>query len=272
MMPLICPGCGGRLDVEPERKLVPFSCPYCMKRLEPQRNGQAIVLKAASNAASLSQAASAHASGQAALTNPVDTAGALLQKSQEEGDPKKRYALLLEAEKANPDNLNVQKALLLHGRWHERDRRKLDFSVIKCYLLHAFEEPKAHTAIQREQMVDELFHEERLGRAMSIAPDPRSFLQEYLTALSQEYIRLFLKGSSKHMRPVFGFAPAGKPSKLLAAPAAGMIRSMLGDPLLTDEEQETLARAFYEGFDLECEGETGHLDAALGADLALLKD
>jgi hypothetical protein len=263
MMPLICPGCGGRLDVEPERKLVPFTCPYCTRRLEPQKNGQAIVLKAVSNAAS---------SGQAVPSNPVDTAASLLQKSQEEGDPKKRYALLLDAEKADPINLNVQKALLLHGRWHERDRRKLDFSVIKCYLLHAFEEPKAHTAIQREQMVDELFHEERLKRAMDLAPDPRAFLREYLTALSQEYIRLFLKGSSKYMRPVFGFAPAGKPSKLLAAPAAGMIKSMLGDPLLMDEEQETLAHAFYDGFDLECEGETGHLDAALGADLALLKD
>ena len=265
MMPLICPGCGGRLDVEPERKLVPFSCPYCARRLEPQKNGQAIVLKAISNASSVvsSQAASVQ-------PKPEDTAAVLLQKAQEESDPKKRYAVLLEAEKADPDNLNVQKTLLLHGRWHERDRRKIDFSVIKCYLLHAFEEPRAHTAAQREQMVDELFHEERLERAMGMAPDPRAFLLEYLTALSQEYIRLFLKGSSKHMRPVFGFAPAGKPSKLLAVPAAGMIRSMLGDPQLTYEEQETIARAFYAGFDLECEGETGHLDAALNGDLERL--
>lgn len=261
MMPLICPGCGGRLDVEPERKLVPFSCPYCGAGLEPQKNGQATVLKAVPGAALLS--------GQAAPAQqrPADTAATLLQRSQEEGDPVRRYALLLEAEKADPGSLNVQKALLLHGRWHERDRRKIDFSVIKSYLLHAFEEPRAHAPAQREQMITELFHEERLERAMGMAPDPQAFLREYLTALSQEYIKLFLKGSSKHMRPVFGFAPAGKPAKLLASPAALMIKNMLGDPLVTQEEQQTLARAFYEGFGRECEDETRYLDDALGEDL-----
>ncbi len=266
MMPLICPSCGGRMDIEAERKLVPYSCPYCAVRLLPEKNGQAVVLKVPETGAP--QTYPADKPAPHSLEDPVP----YLKKAQEESDPVKRYALLKKAEEAAPEDLRVQKALLLHGRFHERDRRKVDFSVIKCYLLHAFEVPEEHTHAQREQMVRELFEEERLQKAMALAGDPQAFLKEYLTALSGEYIRLFLKGSSRYMKPIFGFAPVGKPQRLLAEPVADMIERMLSEPLLTGPRQELLSRAFYAGFAQEFQGETLFLEEALGSLKERLKD
>lgn len=271
MMPLICPGCGGRMDIEAERKLVPFSCPYCAAHLSPEKNGQAVVLKADVLQAAQAAAPDTRPAAEPA-SRPLEDPLPYLRKAQEESDPARRYALLLKAEEAAPQDLRVQKALLLHGRLHERDKRKVDFSVIKCYLLHAFEVPQEHAKAQREQMVKELFEEERLLKAMALAGDPQAFLREYLTALSGEYIRLFLKGSSRYMKPVFGFAPIGKPHKLLAEPVAAMIERMLEDPLLTNPQQAMLSRAFYAGFAQEFQGETLFLEEALGSLKERLKD
>ncbi len=258
-MPLICPGCGGRMDIDAERELVPFSCPYCAMQLAPQKNGQAVVLKASAAPAAVKP------------PRPGENISGLLRLAQEESDPVKRYALLQRAEEAAPDNLQVQKALLLHGRLHERDKRKIDFSVIKCYLLHVFEEPETYSFAKREEKIQGLFTEDRLVRAMDKAPDGQAFLKDYLTSLSQEYIHLFLRGSSRHMRPIFGFAPAGKPARLLAAPAALMIRCILKEPALSQDQRELLARAFYKAYDQEF-SETAHLDEMLGEQSEELKN
>ena len=264
MMPLICPSCGGRMNIEAERKLVPFSCPYCKAGLVPEKNGQAVVLKAATNAMSSQPTPASPSLAQ----DPVP----YLKQAQEESDPVKRYALLIKAEEAAPKDLRVQKALLLHGRLHERDRRKVDFSVIKCYLLHIFEEPQAYSSDQLKQKMQALWEEDRLKKAMSLTDHPQAFLQEYLIDLSKEYIHLFLQGSSRHMRPIFGFAPAGKPQKLLAEPVASMIRQMLFCEYLTKEQQGIISHAFYEGFAQEFQGETMFLNDALGDILAQVKD
>jgi hypothetical protein len=242
------------MDIEAERELVPFSCPYCAVSLTPQKNGQAVVLK-------VSPAAPARIKDVPA----GEDVPALLRRAQEESDPVKRFALLQKAEEAAPNNLQVQKALLLHGRLHERDRHKIDFSVIKCYLLHVFEEPETYSFAKREDKIRELISEDRLVKAMDMAPDGQAFLKDYLTALSQEYIHLFLRGSSRHMKPIFGFAPAGKPSRLLAAPAANMLRCMLKEQALSEEMRDMLAGAFYKAYGLEFQGETAYLDEALGA-------
>ncbi len=266
MMPLICPSCGGRMDIEAEKKLVPFSCPYCEARLSPEKNGQAVYLKLDGVTEPQTHPSSQQVASQARDPSPY------LKEAQEVSDPVRRYALLKKAEEAAPEDLRVQKALLLHGRLHERDRRKVDFSVIKCYLLHVFEAPQEYSLAQREQKLKELLEEDRLQRAMTLAGDPHSFLREYLTTLSGEYIRLFLKGSSRHMKPIFGFAPAGKPQKLLAEPVAAMIGRMLSDSLLSAPQKETLSRSFYAGFVQEFQGETLFLDEALGSLLHQVKD
>lgn len=253
MMPLICPGCGGRMDIEQDRELVPFSCPYCAAALTPQKNGQAVFLKA--GPASMRESAS----------KPGAEAAALLQSAQAESDPVKRYALLKKAEEAAPEDLRVQKALLLHGRLHERDKRKVDFSIIKCYLLHIFEEPEAYPPSRREEKLTELFSEDRLQKAMAMAPDPEAFLKDYLSALSAEYINLFLMGSSRHMKPLFGLSLGGKPARLLAEPASVILSHMLAEQALAPLRRETLARAFYEAFTRTMDGETTWLDEKLGA-------
>ncbi len=260
MMPLICPGCGGRMDIEQDRELVPFSCPYCAAALTPQKNGQAVVLKA----------------GPVSMRKPTqktaEEAIALLQSAQAESDPVKRYALLKNAEEAAPGDLRVQKALLLHGRLHERDKRKADFSIIKCYLLHIFEEPEAYSPARREEKLAQLFSEDRLQKAMAMAPDPEAFLKEYLTALSADYISLFLMGSSRHMKPLFGLSLGGKPARLLAEPASAILSHMLAEQTLAQDQRETLARAFYEAFARTMDGETGWLDEKLGAQKSRLAE
>ena len=64
-------------------------------------------------------------------------------RSQGVRDPVYAHARLKRAEILAPDSLEVQKALLLLGCLHERQRRPADYSLIKCYLLHAFEHPES---------------------------------------------------------------------------------------------------------------------------------
>ena len=188
----------------------------------------------------------------------------MLKKAGDESDPVKRYALLTKAEQASPQDLRVQKALLKHGRLHERNKHRVDFSIIKCYLLHMFEEPQAHTTTQQEEMIRELFFEERLIKALELADDPEAFLLEYLTELSREYIRLFLQGSNRYMKSIFGFSTGGKPAKLLAVPSAAMIKRMFHEPLMTEDQRKTLSQAFYAAFEQEFDGETVYLNESLG--------
>lgn len=264
MMPLICPGCGGRLEVEEDRPLQPFTCPYCAQALVPEKNGRAVILKPGVQPA-------VPCTPQTAAPKEGDPA-ALLLRAEGEKDPGKKYMLLLEAEKAAPQDLKVQMALLLHGRLHERDGRRVDFSVIKSYILHIFEEPKSHSDKEREAMLRELFHEERLTRCLGFAPDPDGFLRDYLERLSLHYITLFLRGNSRYMKPIFGFSTGlGKAPRLLAEPVARMLFAMLLEPLLSYEERSRLARAFYAAFHRDMAGDTQALDSLLGDDLGRCK-
>ena len=69
---------------------------------------------------------------------------------------------------------------------------------------------------------------------------PNGFLRRYLTRLSEEFIRLFLKGSTRHMHAIFGFVNEGKAPKHLALPAAQMLRAMQRDESLTGAQRSLL--------------------------------
>ena len=56
----------------------------------------------------------------------------LLSLAADEEDPVRREKLLLQAEEMSPQDLDVQKALLLLGDLPRRNPKKVDFSVIKC--------------------------------------------------------------------------------------------------------------------------------------------
>lgn len=187
-------------------------------------------------------------------------------------DPKDRYAILLQAEKTDPNNLQVQRRLLLHGRWHERNPAKMDFSTIKCYLLHAFEHPEDHLPKEQQEMTRELFDDARLTRCLELTDNKPQFIREYLEDLSREYVHIFIAGDNRHVPRVFGFSLKSSLQKYLAVPAANIISNIFQSPSLNAEEARVLARAFYRAFYEYAHGQVSELDRLLGAEIrALLK-
>ena len=187
-----------------------------------------------------------------------------LHIAETEDDPVIIHQALSRAETLAPDNLDIQMRLLLLGRLHERNPKRFDFSVIKSYLFHAFEHPEAHSESQREQMIREIFDHPRLKKAQEMAPDPEAFTQDYLLALSRDYVRMFVGGDNSHVPRVFGFTFKGSLSKYLAVPAGDIITAILASPLLSGDEGKKLAKAFYRAFYDYVSGEVKDLDKNLG--------
>jgi len=193
-----------------------------------------------------------------------------LHIAETEEDPVIIHAALSHAEALAPEDLEIQKKLLLLGRLHERNPKRFDFSVIKSYILHAFEHPEAHQEAERVQMIREIFHHERLKRCLAMAPDPDAFLREYLLALAQDYIRLFVAGDNSHVPRIFGFTFRGSLAKYLAVPAGEIIANIFSSPELTDEESQALGKAFYRAFYDYTNGEVRELDKNLGPQIRAL--
>ena len=66
-------------------------------------------------------------------TDGMDAA-ALLMRARAAGDPRDAHAYLTRAEALAPDDLRVQRELLMRGNLHLRDPRHVSFHVIKSYL------------------------------------------------------------------------------------------------------------------------------------------
>lgn len=181
---------------------------------------------------------------------------AVLDAAGKEADPVKKHRMLAEAREAFPDCLPVEEELLFLGRLHERDGKNPSYDVIKCFLLHPYLTPKEFSAAKRDAMRRELFHHEQLERCKALASDPDVFLSHYLERLSEEFVRLFLEGSTYYMRSFFGFTSRKNAPRLLAEPAAQMIGNMAADEALTPEERKALIHAFYRGFSRRMDGQT----------------
>lgn len=212
-MKLMCPLCGGETETGSGDV---FACGRCGGWVRMVPNGKAWMLKAAEKP-----------------RDGEDQARPLLEKALCMEDPVKKKALLLAAEALCPDSLAVQTELMHLGRLDQRNPKRLDYHIIKCYLLHVFEEPEKETPAMRESMIDELTSDPRLLRCLELAPDREEYLTAYLTRLCREYIDLFFKGSSEHMRQFLGFQVV-RPEKALAHPAAKtlihMERASLPEP------------------------------------------
>lgn len=190
----------------------------------------------------------------------------LLYEADTRDDPKDVYAALRKAEELAPENLPVQRRLLMHGRLHERDPRRIDFSVIKCHLLHAFEHPETHNENELRAMAREIFDAPRLMRCLELALEKDAFLREYLRDLSREYIRVFIAPDHTHSPKLLGFSFKGSLPKQLARPAADILLNVLSSPFLNAQEADTLAKAFYGAFHEAMQGEVRELDRLVGAE------
>ena len=191
----------------------------------------------------------------------------LLHEAKVTDDPVFAYACLKRAEIMAPDSLEVQRALLMHGRLHERGRVAGDYSVIKCYLLHSFEHPEKHSQQEQEQMARELFNDPYLKNCLDLSPQPEAFMKDYLAELCAEYMHIFIAGDTSHAPLVFGLATKGMLHRYLAKPANDLLRNALSSPWLSMEEQLLLARGFYQAFYRQMDGQTKELDTLLGAEI-----
>lgn len=191
----------------------------------------------------------------------------LLHEAKSSDDPVYAYACLKRAETLDPDNLEVQRAMLMLGRLHERGRNPADFSAIKSYLLHSFEHPEKYAEAELKAAADQLFGDPRLLRCLTLAPDPNAFLEKYLDDLAEEYMRIFIAGDSSHAPRVFGMSIKAQLHSYLARPTAELISNTLLSPYLSLEQQRLVSRAVYRAFSRQMGGETKALDKLLGAEI-----
>ena len=188
---------------------------------------------------------------------------ALLEKARREEDPVRKHALLMELRTRHPDNLDIERELLMLGRLHERSRRDVSFRNIKCYLLQIYLDTQGLSGDDIADMRRELFHHPQLEVCRRLAPDGDAFTREYLEDLSGDFIQLFLEGSNLYMRSLFGFVNHRNAPALLAPHAARMLENISRDDELTPGERQTLLTAFYRAFALRMNGETAKLDKCL---------
>ena len=193
----------------------------------------------------------------------LSAGGPDLKEARQEQDPVKKHEMLLKLREQYPESLEVAEEILYLGRLYDRGKKGLDFSVIKCYVLNVYLDPKAIKRDRREELRKEIFNHPDLDRCLALAEDKDVFLRRYLERISEEFVRLFLKGSTLHMHSFFGFINTSKAPKHLAVPAARMIADMLHDEGLTEEQRKMLAQAFYAAFARQLEGNTQYLDAEL---------
>lgn len=191
----------------------------------------------------------------------------LLFMADTETDPVLIHQALSRAEELAPDDLNIQRRLLLLGRLHLRSSKVMDFSVIKSWLLHAFEHPDKHKDAEAKGMARELFDEARLVRCLELAEDKAAFLKGYHEELARDYIRIFIAADNTHVPRVFGISFRGNLARYLAIPARDIISNILSSPWLSAEEAIPLAKAFYKAFYEHVSGEVRELDRLLGAEI-----
>ncbi len=178
-------------------------------------------------------------------------------------DPVKKHEQLLALQQQYPDDLAIAEEILHLGRLYQRGKKGVDFSIIKCYMLNVYLEPDTMKPKQIAALKQELFHHPDLDACLALAGDKQEFLYRYLVRLSEDFIHLFLQGSSRYMHQLLGFVNSSKAPKYLAQPAAKMLMNMQKDNTLDDAQRKLLMRSFYAAFASRLDGQTSYLDELL---------
>ena len=178
MSPAVCPLCARVHELNPQAMPEALCCEGCGAALKPRAHGAAVLLE------------------EETVGPPPELpeVKALLERVAKERRPDRKYALIQQALQADPVSFAANRALLYHGRLHEVIKRPGDYSLIKCYLLHIFEEPEAYTAARLDERMQELFFEETYA-----------FLSERYGAQNVISAYVHLDERSPHMH--FAFVP-----------------------------------------------------------------
>lgn len=187
----------------------------------------------------------------------------LLRELEKQKDPVKKHEMLVKAEEKYPDSLEIAEELLFLGRLYERSAKKLDYSVIKCYLLHMYLTPEQFSTERKEDMRRELFSHPQLMRCLSLAQDENAFLRRYLGRLCTEFITIFLMSSTYYTKSFFGFRLDNRMGRVLAEPSCAMLCAIRSDEALDMQHRALLYDVFYRAFVTETGGESRWVDALL---------
>jgi len=187
----------------------------------------------------------------------------LLADIQKQKDPLKKHQMLAQAEKQYPDSLEIAQEILFLGRLYERSAKKLDYSVIKCYLWHMYLTPEQFSPEKQNAMREELVNHPHLQRCLALAPDADAFMRRYLKRLAAEFVTVFLMGSTHYTKSLFGFRLDSRMGRVLAEPVSHMLCAIREDEQLDLQNRALLYDALYRAFVAETGGESQWVDALL---------
>ena len=155
-----------------------------------------------------------------------------------------RKKILEQAKTACPDSTEIDWELLFIGTPDPKPARgKLDFSIIKSWLLQIYRKPGDFSRERRDAMRRELFEGEQLQAALAAYENPEEKMREYLRRLCREYIEIFLKEDNQLMGNIFGLRIGRNRDKILEDAVSGMIRQIEADEQLTAERKQMLKEA-----------------------------
>ena len=208
---MICEKCGKTIEVEG----VAF-CPYCGSKL--------------------------------AVNNPPEerneAAERWIREAQATTSYPKRKEILLKGQQACPDSREIAWELLFIGTPDPKPARgKMDFSIIKSWLLQIYRKPGDFTAEKRNAMRKELFEGEQLQKVLAGSADPEGKMEEYLERLCREYIDIFLKEDNQLMGNIFGLRIGRNRDKVLEGAVENMIRQIEADRELDAGRKQMLREA-----------------------------
>ncbi len=225
-MKMICPQCG-KSSVTEEG----LFCPFCGSRLEPEEKKDSVSAEEKR----------------------------WLEKADQTQNVIEREKILLKAREACPDSYPIEWELLFIG--HERkERNRVDYSRIKCYLLHMYFEPEIFSSARMEENRQELFGDPQLQKCLKMSGTPDQTLSEYLLRLSREYIDIFLAHDARINRTFLGFHVERNLDKTLSRVGANMLIRIRDDELLSTEHRGQLYCAFYQAMSEQLGGRTSQLD------------
>ena len=224
-VPAVCPLCAHVHTLDPKSLPEHLACEACGAALTPKAHGAALLLE------------------QVKAERPEEKPEvvALLEEAEREKRPDRAHKRLLRALEADPESFAAHRALLYHGKLHECLKRPGDYSLIKCYLLHMYEEPQEYTGEQRDAKVEELFRDPQYLRTRELSGDAEAFETEYLRHLACEYFRIFLRGRSGIGRGMLGFSRSAETIRRIGEGIARRMRDAVDDDeRLTQAQRDAL--------------------------------
>ena len=167
-----------------------------------------------------------------------------VRKARKVSSLPERKKILDQAREACPNAPEIEWELLFIGTPDPKPRRgKMDFSIIKSWLLQIYRTPGDFSEEKRQFMRHELFEGEKLQAILAASPDPEEKLRAYLERLCMEYVDIFLREDNRLMGNIFGFRIGKNRTKPLEDAVTGMIRQMEADDRLSEDQRQMLTEA-----------------------------